>query len=234
MIIKAFKAILKEGAAENAEERFRAKEAELYASYFNSGKLMNVNVFQKEKEIYVYIESVSGEITPELLFSDLSELFCPWPEEEYGFFYPITEIYHAMKPQSAEHWHRREKPQFCFAMLAKIKPELAARYIFYHYQLQEEKPGAGDKYSRIFLLGDTAFYYGEMPERKESAPYRGELFTDNSPKGDAWQQMMGEHFIWWESKFQPIPPSYDWDKNGYPYQKTNNQWLYIKPILTVV
>jgi hypothetical protein len=120
-------------------------------------------------------------------------------------------------------------------MLARLIPSMTARYIFYHYQLQEERPGGGDKYSRIFLSDDIAFFYGEVPEVIEPVYYLGSLSTHNTPPDREWQNIMNEHFIPWDKSFPKFDnQSYDWKKNGYPKGHRNNQWLYAEHILSVI
>ncbi len=235
MIIKAYKGIICPGKEKELEEMLSAKKADICAQYFDTGKIMNANVFSFGKELYVYIESVEEEVTPDELLQGIRTYLIPWTDAEDKYFYLLTEIFHFNEPQSIEHWSRKEKPLYCFGMLAKIVPELTARYIYYHYQFQEERPGMGDKYGRIFLMGDMAFYYGEAPEIIEEALHKGTLDTNNTPDDETWQSIMGTHFLWWEETYPACDvKTYDWKANGYPLEQRNHQWLYIKNLLSIV
>lgn len=234
MIIKAYKAIIAQGKKDFAEKFFSESKKKIQEEYLVSGKLMNVNVFGCDRDLYIYIESCGDEITPQELFKGAEDFLCTWPDGKDKYFYPITEIFHFNEPQSTEHWMRKKAPATCIGMIAKIKTSLAARYIFYHYQFQEENPGAGDKFGRIFLMGDTAFYYGEEPPYVEAPLHKGALSTKNTPQGEEWQNIMGEHFIWWDDSYKAIDAnSYDWETEEYPENCTNNQWLYLKKYLSM-
>ena len=78
-------------------------------------------------------------------------------------------------------------------------------------------------------------YYGEEPMVFEPALHKGALDTHNTPEGDAWQEIMGAHFRWWDKSYSAInAKTYNWEACGYPLGKTNNQWLYVKNILSVI
>lgn len=235
MIIKAYKGIIRSRQEKELEKMLLEKKMEITAQYLKTGKIMNVNVFSFERELYVYIESVEDEITPDVILNGVQEYLVPWADEENKYFYLLTEIFHFNEPQSIEHWRRKEKPSYCFGMLAKIIPEFTARYIYYHYQFQEERPGMGDKYGRIFLMGDTTFYYGEVPNVLEHAIHKGTLDTNNTPNADKWQDIMGTHFRWWKETYPAFDTkTYDWEAKGYPLEQRNNQWLYIRNLLSIV
>lgn len=235
MVIKAYKAIITTGKIDLAQKYFLETERAIKEKYLNTGKIMNVHVFGKERELYIYIESCCKEILPKDLFLGSEEFLVPWPDGEEKYFSQITEIFHFNEPQSVEHWKRKHKGGTTFGSVAKIKRELASRYIYYHYQFQEENPGAGDKYGRIFLYDDIAFYYGEEPMYREEPLHKGALSTKNTPQGEEWQNIMGEHFIWWDKTLENIKPDlYDWENAPYPEGCTNNQWLYLKKYLSVM
>lgn len=234
MIIKAYKAIIKDNKEKEVENFCLISETDIRKEYYEAGKIMNVNVFVFKNELYVYIESCYDEILPDILFLGIEEYLCLWPDGENKYFYPQMEIFCFNQPNSNRHWERKQKPDCCAGLVAKIIPELAASYIFYHYQLQEEQPGSGDKYGRIFIMGDTVFFYREFPEVQENALYKGKLDTKNTPPSNAWQSLMEKHFILWDDTYKNFNPNHNFKKDEYPqYQKTN-QWLYIKNILSIV
>lgn len=234
MVIRAYKAIICNDKRTELCNFISECESKIRRDYFDAKKIMNVNAFATDKELYIYIESCEDEISPSELFLGIEKYLCIWPDTNNAF-YQLTEIFHFNAPQNIDHWTRKEKPKYCFCMLAKIVPELASRYIYYHYQFQEERPGSGDKYGRIFFMGDTALYYGEYPDVFEMAQHKGALTTNNTPDGDEWQNIMGTHFRWWDDSYPAIDSgTYDWDCEGYPSNRTNNQWLYIENLLSIV
>lgn len=236
MNIQAFKAVVADGKQFDLEAFLTTKKEAVLRDFFDKQKIMNVNVFLFRQELYCYIESVDSEILPNRLFDGAEQYLQAWPDGNNRYYRPMTTVFHFNEPQSVSHWMRKQTPDYCFGMIARLIPDSIARYIFYHYQLQEEQPGNGDKYGRIFLSGDTAFFYGEIPELIE-APWRaGALQTHNTPNDDEWQELMGSHFIWWDNKRYPACniKEYDWEKDGYPLGRCNHQWLYLKNIFSVV
>lgn len=235
MHITAYKAIIADGMADDLQNFLKGREAYVKRAFFETDKIMNANLFQNKNEVYIYIESIDGEMAPGILFDGIQPFLLDWPEGDDKKFRRMTSIFHFNEPQSVSHWRRKTKPDYCFGMIANVIPDLIARYVFYHYQFQEEQPGSGDKYGRIFLSGDNAFYYGEIPELYEPALYDGALKTHNTPEGEQWQKIMGSHFIWWDETYPACDVrTYDWKKNGYPTGQRNHQWLYLKNIFSVV
>ncbi len=234
MILKSYKAVITDGKQNDMEQFFTKTKDAVVRDFFDTKKIMNTNVFLFQNELYCYIESIDEEITPDQLFCGAEQYLQKWPDGENKYYQSMTNIFHFNEPQSVSHWSRKTKPDYCFGMLAKLIPDLISRYIFYHYQFQEEQPGGGDKYGSIFLSGDTAFYYGETPELYEPAQHKGRLLTRNTPKGHEWQKLMGTHFIWWDESLPACNiKEYDWKKNGYPTGQRNHQWLYLKNIFSI-
>ena len=235
MIINAYKATVKIGTKEKLENALQKRKAQIIQEFYETNRIMNMSVFLLENTLYCYIESVTEIVLPEILFGDAIDCLAPFPDLDGKVFRPMTEIFHFHVPQNAEQWKRKQKPDFCFGMIARLIPSMTARYIFYHYQLQEEQPGDGDKYSRIFLSDDIAFFYGEIPEVLEDVVYKGALSTHNTPENADWQNIMNEHFIPWDNSFPEYDNrNYDWQKNGYPKGHRNNQWLYAEHIFSVI
>jgi len=235
MILNAYKAMVRTGMQDILKEALKKRKTQIIQDFYKTDRIMSMSVFLLEDALYCYVESVNKIIAPEILFGDAVEFLVPLPDLDGNVFRPMTEIFHFHMPQSAEQWRRKQKPDFCFGMIAKLIPSMTARYIFYHYQFQEEQPGKGDKYSRIFLSDDTVFFYGEIPELIEPTSYSGRLSTHNTPNGADWQNIMNEHFIPWDKSFPKFDSQgYDWKKNGYPKGQRNNQWLFAENILSVI
>ena len=222
------------GAQDLLKQSLQMRKAQIMKDFYETDCIMSMSVFLLCDTLYCYIESVKETVLPEILFGNATDFLIPLPDLGGRFFRPMTEIFHFNMPQSAEHWKRKKKPDFCFGMVARLIPSMTARYIFYHYQLQEEQPGKGDKYSRIFLSDDTAFFYGEIPGVIEPALYQGALSTHNTPSDREWQHIMNEHFIPWDTSFPEFDnKSYDWIKNGYPNKYRNNQWLFAENVFSL-
>ncbi len=108
----------------------------------------------------------------------------------------MMDIFHCGEPRSAEDWQRKAPVESARARLTRLQPEMVSSYIFYHYQLQEEKPGSFDKYCLISLHENLLFFYQEYPQVVESPPRIGKLTTHNSPPN--WQEVMFPHFLLWD------------------------------------
>jgi hypothetical protein len=107
----------------------------------------------------------------------------------------MYDIFHYNRPFDNEGWARTQPVQKYVGRLARLKPEMLSSYIFYHYQLQEETPGQGNKTGIINLHENLMFFYHEEPEIYEDKKYDGKLKTSNSPEN--WVELMEQHFIFW-------------------------------------
>jgi hypothetical protein len=165
-------------------------------------RVLTASVFRYQGLFFFYYEAVAAPIDPQDLFGEVVDLLLPWPgETTERFFIPLVDIFHCVEARGLEHWRRKSAPERVFAQLARLKPEMTSSYIFYHYQLQEEKPGSFDKYCLIGLHEDLLFFYLEHPFIPE--PGTGRLSTSQSPRN--WQEVMNPHFLFW----QDAPPGQD-------------------------
>lgn len=123
--------------------------------------------------VFLYLE---GDKNPNEIISRGLKQF---PDKSIWF--PMTEVFHYSKPFSAEHWRRKIANKTPELRVAFLKPECVSEYIFYHYQLQEEKPCLYDKYGMIFSYGNMLIMYLENPCELEDKKYVGKLHTKNSP-----------------------------------------------------
>lgn len=86
---------------------------------------------------------------------------------------------------------------------------MISSYIYYHYQLQEERAFTGDKYEIIAMHENLLFGYQEFPKVIEEPVVPGRLNTKGTPEN--WQDScMDLHFQPWEEDgylyFKPIEP----------------------------
>lgn len=165
-------------------------------------RMLTLSLFEWESHIFMYYECINESIAPEQLIHDAEQYFEPYPGETANdsgarCFMPMYDIFHYNQPRDEAHW-RRTKTCRPFAQIVRIKPEKVSSYIYYHYQLQEEHPGCGDKYGIIGIDRNLLFYYQEDPKTREEAWYKGSLATSNSPR-EQWQVLMEQHFLEWDS-----------------------------------
>ncbi len=196
-----YRAHAKPGRAEAACDQFnqRVKQIEIG---LDRGDLMTFSLFRWGTHFLAYWESIEQEIAPETLFGDMSDLLELWPRTanqqspQPRTFAPMIDIFHCLEPESVEHWRRKQPIEGILGRIARLKPGMVSSYIFYHYQLQEEKPGSFDKYGIISLHENLIFFYQELPAIVEEPRRRGKLTTNNTPP--QWHDVMFPHFILWE------------------------------------
>lgn len=158
--------------------------------------IVTLSVFRFRRNLFFYYECAAALHTPNELFPALANCLETVPfEEEKRHYVRMNEVFHYNRPTENGLWRDAEQNQ-PYARLNRLRPEMIASYIFYHHQLQEEKPGCGDKYGLIALDENLMFFYEERPYRMEKALYEGELSTHNTP-GD-WGTLMSRHFLPWE------------------------------------
>ncbi len=170
------------------------------------GDLMTVSLLRWGLHIFAYWESVDQPLAPEMLFPGLDDLLETWPgatpNGDMGrTFVPMMDIFHYLAPENlagdaVDAWRRKAPVDQAWGRLARLQPPMVSSYIFLHYQLQEEKPGIGDKYGVISLHEDLIFFYQEQPAVVEAATIPGQLRTANTP--DHWHDIMFPHFHLWD------------------------------------
>lgn len=165
------------------------------------GDLLTVSLFQWNRHLIAYWESVDQRQSAETFFGEPFDLLEAWPGmAQPRAFVPMMDIFHYQEPgrgglDPLEDWRRKTPVTRVGGRLARLKPEMVSSYIFYHYQLQEERPGRVDKYGLITLHEDLIFFYQEYPPVVEEPRRAGKLSTANTP--DHWHDVMFPHFSLW-------------------------------------
>lgn len=161
-----------------------------------SEDIMTLSVFCWRNSLFLYYECMEDEVLPAEMLKELEPYLESWPgEDQKRYWIRMFDIFHYNQPSSIEYWKRKE-PMQPWAQLIRIKPEKLSSYIFYHYQLQEERPGSGNKYGMIGMHENLLFFYLEKPNIIEEAESKGLLETKNTPPN--WGELMKEHFMKWE------------------------------------
>lgn len=157
-----------------------------------------LSLFQWDSQLFVYYEcpGPGPAADPHALFADAEKMLRVWPGGvDVRCWAPMADIFHYQAPSEGMPWRTAQGNDAPYGRLARLKPEMIASYIFYHYQYQEEKPGDGCKYGIIALHEDLMFFYSEKPGLVEKAPYPGKLSTANTPAD--WGAVMDPHFVKW-------------------------------------
>lgn len=153
------------------------------------------SIFASGPMLFVYVEANSDFQQFAWEDHDL-EYLEPWPGEKSArYAVPMLDIYHRNKPVPERKWRIEENVVERVGSLARLKADMFSSYVFFHFQLQEEQPGNGNK---TYLIGSHERYifsYAELPKVIEIAP-PGKLSTNHSPGN--WQEIMKPHFDQWE------------------------------------
>ncbi len=122
-----------------------------------------------------------------------------WPSLE-GVHYAVSmvDVYHDGVPNNPLEWRKERVVDERVGVLARLKPEMVASYVFYHYQLQEEKPEHSNKSLIIGLYRTLIFLYSEKPAIVSEQKPQGKLNTQHSPGN--WHEVMEPHFDPWVGK----------------------------------
>jgi hypothetical protein len=200
-----FMAQMEAATAAKARELFRAASQHLRQDR-ETYRLMTFSVHMIDEFLFVYYECIAEEVLPESLCSEITPLLLDWPGgTDRRLFVPMADIFHYSRPMGEEHWRRTQSGTVPWVRIARIKPEMLSRYIFYHYQFQEERPGAGDKYGLIGLHENLLCFYQERPPTSDADLPAGTLTTSHTP--DNWREVMIPHFIPWAD---PLPGQELW------------------------
>jgi hypothetical protein len=188
-------------AAEDAAIDYLRSQIALLSIGDAAGDVLTISLFQWGRQLIAYWESVDRLLPPERLFGERADLFESWPGLTASrLFAPMMDIFHYQEPgrgglDPLEDWRRKAPVQRVGGRLARLNPSMVSSYIFYHYQLQEEKPGKVDKYGLITIHEDLIFFYQEYPAVVEEPRRAGKLTTTHTP--DHWHDVMFPHFNLW-------------------------------------
>ena len=178
---RIYRAVLKTGMEQEAIGKLKlAKSRQMDLS--GKGIVECPSLFRFNNEIFLYYEFCGIEVHPDDLFTEALDYLESWPGFEGSRkWVPMHDIFHYQAPQSSEEWRRKTKVEKPLGKIIRLKPEMIASYIFYHYQYQEEKPCDGDKFGIIGIHEDVLFFYLEEPTYQEKPTYPGLLSTQNTP-----------------------------------------------------
>lgn len=159
--------------------------------------VMTASLYRHNGLVFLYAETLETRADPGSLVPGLTGFLAPWPTPEgSAAWVPLVDVFHFNAPVDAGHWARKTPPQKRLGRVAFLRPEKAASYIYYHYQLQEERAFGGGKYESIWMLGTLLFQYKELPLDTEAPVVPGTLATKGTPE-DWSQARMDLHFQPW-------------------------------------
>lgn len=158
-------------------------------------ELLAISLYSFGTQLFLYCESNCG-MEPQGMLPSLNSLLAPWPGTDGGArtWAEMAPVYLASRPDGSAVWREAHGPRQTRGMLLRLKPEMIASYVFWHYQRQEEARYVPDKYLAIALHENLLFYYDELPPI--AAACQGILRTDHTPAN--WDALMEPHFLYWE------------------------------------
>lgn len=184
-----------------------AKQSDAVQQLIEQGEIMTVGCFQWERNVFIYCECIDRVLEPEELLPEMDAFLEDWPGQSAARkWIPMIDVFHFNEPASCDHWLRKETVERRVGRVAHLKPEMAASYIYFHYQLQEERAFHGPKYEIIAMHENLLFGYQEFPAVVEEPVLPGKLSTTGTPAN--WSDSrMDLHFQPWEDGhlyFKPI------------------------------
>jgi hypothetical protein len=188
---------LRQGASEAFRAAIRLDQEDL-RQRLESERVPTFSVFHCDPFLCVYLES---EETYEWDWPTVyGEWLERWPgQDKPALSVPMLDIYHDGVPTDAASWRDGRHVERRIGSIARLEPDMAASYIFYHYQLQEEKPESFNKTYIIGAHGPFLFSYHELPATVCESKKQGLLSTNHSPAGQDWHVVMRPHFRTWEN-----------------------------------
>lgn len=172
------------------------------------GVLMTAAAFSWKDNVFLYYECIGEQIAPEALTGPAIEYLSDWKGEAAPRkWIPMVDVFHFNEPAGYEHWLRKSPVERRVGRVAHLKREMMASYIYYHYQLQEERAFPGNKYEMIAMHENLLFGYQEFPLVIEDPVIAGRLNTKGTPV--PWEDSrMDLHFQPWEDDgylyFKPV------------------------------
>lgn len=164
-------------------------------------KVMTLTGYYWEKNIFLYYECLEEDISPEDIFGEINGYLVDWPgQNNMRKWVPMIDVFHFNEPVNAEHWTRKEPVDLRKGRVAHLKPEMMSSYIYYHYQLQEERAFLGGKYDIIAMHENLLFGYQEFPSLVEMPLANPKLHTKGTPI-DWNDSRMDLHFQPWEDGY---------------------------------
>ncbi|MGO4346716.1 hypothetical protein AB4Z45_14645 [Paenibacillus sp. MCAF9] len=184
-----------------------AKKSAAVQQLIEQGEIMTVGCFQWERNVFIYCECIERVLESDELLPEMAAFLEDWPGHSAARkWIPMIDVFHFNEPASSDHWLRKETVERRVGRVAHLKPEMAASYIYFHYQLQEERAFHGPKYEIIAMHENLLFGYQEFPAVVEEPVLPGKLSTTGTPAN--WSDSrMDLHFQPWEDGhlyFKPI------------------------------
>lgn len=185
----------------DASDGFRSaieRDGESFRKQLESKGVLTFSLFISECYVGVYLESLDDKYEWDWPASYRIWL-AEWPwEDNTRLSVPMLDIFHDGMPTDPASWRGDRHVEKRIGSFARLKPEMVASYVFYHYQKQEETPESFNKTYIIGAHGHLLFSYYEWPVSLSETKRQGILSTKNSPASSDWHAIMQPHFKPWK------------------------------------
>ncbi|MFB9328163.1 hypothetical protein ACFFSY_19720 [Paenibacillus aurantiacus] len=207
-----------------AEGERAARVAATPRSLSEQGALLVVACYKWDHQLFLYYECVDELIPPERVVPELAAYLEDWPgEDNKRKWIPMIDVFHFNEPASLAHWQRNAPVERRVGRVARLLPDMAASYIYFHYQLQEERAFLGPKYEIIAMHENVLFGYQEFPAVVEEPALPKKLLTSSTPSN--WEESrMDLHFQPWPDGhlyFKPAQELFAHTSKDYGMQQDN-------------
>ncbi|WP_340004816.1 hypothetical protein MHH52_24030 [Paenibacillus sp. FSL K6-0276] len=171
--------------------------------------LYDVSIFVLQQFVFIYAEAdPSSEYAEWRWPRHYSRILETWPSvplskghpsgSTESFEVPLIDIFHDGVPSDRSSWRDHRHIDERIGSVACLRPEMAASYIYYHFQKQEEAASSFNQTYMIGMFGTLIFSYHELPSLTSGHKPQGLLHTRQSPVH--WQEAMLPHFIPWKDE----------------------------------
>lgn len=195
----------------NSENEFRQMvnaEIETLRSGWAINGLSEVSIFVSQMYVFIYGETDHPSLQAEWRWPmHYDQLLESWPTDPLSAVQlnnitrleiPLIDIFHDGIPGSYDSWRGNREVGERIGSIACLRPEMAASYIYYHFQRQEEAVPSFNETYMIGLFGTMIFSYHELPGLISDHKHQGLLNTQHSPAH--WHEVMQPHFRPWKDE----------------------------------
>jgi hypothetical protein len=156
----------------------------------NTAHAFNISLFAEDNRYFMYYETKVEKLSPNDLVEKGMMIF-----PNGTIWQQLFEVFEYSRPINDKQWERQNLIRQPQIRLQYLRENMVSSYVFYHFQLQEERPKLmNNKYGMIFLLGNLLVMYGETPSETDNSIYPGKLITHNTPEN--WSELMNIHFAY--------------------------------------
>lgn len=159
--------------------------------------LLSLSLFQLERYLCVYVEQETSQSGFDWSAPIADSLACWQTSQGLRKAALMPDVFHDGVPVDYHLWRGERVIEERVGALAFLKPEMVSSYVYYHYQMQEERPESFNKTYTIGLYGNILFSYAETPKSLHVIRPQRTLNTNHTP--DHWHELMEPHFEPWQT-----------------------------------